>query len=90
MTLDFRSEVEMWLFCACTMKKICNITAIIGTVQSLWSFVDLAMGQIPCLTECIYNKKDQIIFSRDWSQFVQEMPYLAMLKNAEKICRSRS
>ena len=57
MTLDFRSEVEMWLFCACTMKKICNITAIIGTVQSLWSFVDLAMGQIPCLTECIYNKK---------------------------------
>ena len=31
-TSDFIPEVEIWPFCACAIKKICNITLIYGRI----------------------------------------------------------
>ena len=36
-TLDFTPEVQIWPFCSCAVK-IRNITVVIGTLLSLWSF----------------------------------------------------
>ena len=53
-TSDFRPEVEIWQFGACAMKNMQHNCYY----RNSSIIMDLAMGQIPCFTECITSFKD--------------------------------